>query len=405
LLQNTKILQIDYLGEYIFSNVNLPSIVIYLKKEQTSADHSIQIRINQKPREIAASSDNETKESFWDTYQLLQSNFSEHQFANFAIFTQNSSAEILRKIDQQAHYTFGDFVINGRGVELGKNGKIYQCPNCQTWNPWPHWRRSLLSEFEEFDLLEPSSIKELKPDSGHDVVVSWTKCNNCKYLIIESSVRNIEKIIVKMPDYNPRIHKEWAPILLGEDVQPYHLANRYYIRLGFEGIKYKSREKYDPAKILLRKTGKGIIGAIDYFKRYTVQVVYQFMMRPKEELEAINPNYSNYSLEFLFGFITSQLMEFYYYNKFANPNQETFPHLIQANVLALPIPIIDFSDHESESLKHYSIIVDMVRKIQEYQRMGLVERIPVLLERRDQAATDLFGLKTSEIDGKNGVKR
>jgi hypothetical protein len=37
--------------------------------------------------------------------------------------------------------------------------------------------------------------------------------------------------------------------------------------------------------------------------------------------------------------------------------------------------------------------------------MGLAERIPVLLERRDQAATDLFGLKTSEIDGKNGVKR
>ena len=432
LIKNTCILQINYLGEKIFPNVKIPSCILFLQKKSPSKEHLIKISLLNEEYYLNRKKLEMFNMDLWKIHHISQKSFFDHPFFNFIIFTRRSNAEILEKIESTDHYVFGDFVNNSRGVELGKNGEVYQCPACKKWNPIPHFKK---------DPQDPSKL--------------WTICPYCKKIIEKYQISKYDRIILSVDSLQKGKDNDWAPILVGEDVQHFNLQNRFKILLNYNGIKYKKPEKYNLPKILIRKTGNGIISALDYNKRYTVQVVYQFSlkydisqdtglmshMKPKiksdisndasgvqksyglsafiknadQDSKIINLNpkskenialdynakiLSQYSLEFLFGIISSKVIEYYYLHSFANPNKKTFPHLIQANILALPIPKIDFLNKKSRSFQLYQeicIYVDKINQDDETELKGNSDKMECI-SKINQNVAKLFNIPLSDIN-------
>ena len=108
---------------------------------------------------------------------------------------------------------------------------------------------------------------------------------------------------------------------------------------------------------------------------------------------------SQYSLEFLFGIISSKAIEYYYLHSFANPNKKTFPHLIQANVLALPIPKIDFSNKKSRSFQLYREICNYVDKINQDDQTDSKENTDKMeyIRKINQNVAKLFNITLSDL--------
>ncbi|UYP46097.1 hypothetical protein NEF87_002382 [Candidatus Lokiarchaeum ossiferum] len=391
LLKTTTILQISYLGENVFVDVNVPSIILFLKKIPAASNHNVIIShlLDQKP---GSQMDSDYFPQ-WSSDEIPQQTFLQHPFCNFTIFTAQATLNIVQQVEDTPHYVFGDFVSNSRGVEIGKVGKIYQCPFCKKWNPISHFKKSI----------------KLNSAVG-------AKCNQCKEFVYKKQM--IEQAMIIRPTNNIPItdnKSKWVPLLRGEDIHRYKLKSEFSIKLGYDGIKYKHPDKFRSPKILLRKTGKGIIGALDYNNFYTLQVIYQFSLKytlsssslqVSDSASTINYEKGNvndyspellrkYSIEFLFGIISSKLIELYYHNNFANPKKKTFPHLIQANVLALPIPKIDFSNSQNPSYTLYLKIEECIRKIISLRenRFEDEELIQTLILEKDDAVETLFTIR------------
>ena len=435
LIKHTTILQISYLGEKIFSNVKVPSCILFLQKKSPSKEHLIKISLLNAEYYLNREKLEMFNMDLWKNHLISQKRFLNHPFYNFIIFTRRSNVEILEKIESTEHYVFGDFVNNSRGVEIGKNGEVYQCPACKKWNPIPHFKKN-----------------------AQNSEIVWTKCQHCKKIIEKSQISNFNRIIFPKDSIEIKQDKNWSPILIGEDVQRFYLKNRFNILLNYNGIKYKSPEKYNSPKILIRKTGNGIISALDYKKRYTVQVVYQFSLKydhfhnsglmthliPNVETgdstdtkeaqklyglsaylkttekrsknhekndsnsksdRILNLDYntralSQYSLEFLFGIISSKAIEYYYLHSFTNPNKKIFPHLIQANILALPIPKIDFSNKKSLSFQLYRNICNYVDKINQDDQTDSKENTNNMeyIRKINQNVAKLFIIPLSDLN-------
>lgn len=394
LLKTTTIHQISYLGENVFVNVNVPSIILFLEKSPAPPIHNVTIAHLLKLKKKLPLDPKFLPQ--WSTAKIPQQTFIQHPFCNFTIFTAQATLDIMQQVEQTPHYVFGDFVSNSRGVEIGKIGKIYQCPFCRKWNPVSHFKKSI------------------KIDSA-----VGAKCNLCKEFVYKNQIIDQAKIIQPSDSISKTDDPSlWVPLVRGEDTHRYKIESKFSIKLGYDGIKYKLPEKFRSPKILLRKTGKGIIGALDYNNLYTLQVIYQFSLKYTLSSSSLQITESSskvkfdkgfaneyspellrkYSIEFLFGIISSKLIELYYHNNFANPKKKTFPHLIQANVLALPIPMIDFSDLENPSYKLYLKIDEYVRQI-----IHLMENqtknenlIQSLILEKDNAVENLFTIQKNK---------
>ncbi len=106
LLNNSKIKQIVQVGEGVFTDVEMPSAIIILEKCNSEKDRNknmIRVHLNinspaQKMRQIG----------FYGNEDFV-----------FSIFNNNKFKDILKKIEKDSD-KLSEFVINGRGVEIGK---------------------------------------------------------------------------------------------------------------------------------------------------------------------------------------------------------------------------------------------------------------------------------------------
>ena len=342
--------------------------MLFLQNKIPSPSHQINIRV------LSQFGD---ERPLWEEHKIEQSIFSVSPYTNFTIFLKRTEFTIFNRIDSAPHFYFGDFVQNSRGVEIGKKGLVYQCPHCKKWSPWPRWK--------------PEESMPVKILRNLAVPSRWTTCARCAELILENQLGGAQSIIAPSNQFSKNAAEPWMPLLAGDDIHPCSLVTTKYINLDHPGIKYKKASLYAQPKILLRKTGKGIRGAIDYEHRYTVQVVYIFYLKTLPSSKSI-PESDQYSLEFLFGVITSPIIEKYYYARFSNPKQKAFPHLIQANILALPIPEVNFSDLHSDSMKNYQTVINCVKKMHEIGREQSPTKFNELQKKSNRAVKALFGL-------------
>ncbi|MHA2337882.1 MAG: TaqI-like C-terminal specificity domain-containing protein, partial [Candidatus Hodarchaeales archaeon] len=250
---------------------------------------------------------NEVLVPYWKNNNLFEFNIIPSELRKFVYEIEKEKSKIK------------DILTNGRGVEIGKKGRMIICPKCKNAQPPIH------------------SKKRSK------------KCSNCPNTLDKHIIE--EKIIFKT-EKEVKNDVKYKKVFLGEHIHRFYSKNPFYIQIGTPGINYKNESIYSGPKILLAKTGHGINAFIDEQDNYTLQVVYIFKVR-LEKLKTI----SEWSV---LGILNSAIIHTYYYAKYGDINRKIFPHLIQSNILNLPFPKLNGSN--DTFLKNIAIISEDLQK-------------------------------------------
>ncbi|OLS27869.1 MAG: Modification methylase VspI [Candidatus Heimdallarchaeota archaeon LC_3] len=301
ILKKSNILEIVNLGRFFFPKVNQPALMLIIQK----TDNRNCIR-NSSSKIIPNISLNENflldqhNNEFWSEQSFYHEQFTtswkNNKFFEFDIFV-GRRKQFLHDIEKQ-NILLGEIVNNSRGVEIGKKGLVVVCSNCGKFHP-------------------PFGKNKLEKKCSYcESILKINKCKNEN--IIRRNLSEIEKSY------------QFRKIYFGEHIERFHAREPHYIIIDQQGINYKNEDLYLGPKILIAKTGHGLNAYNDESDTYTLQVVYIFKVKSN-----MNNNYSEW---LLLGFLNSAVIYTYYYSKFSDPNRKIFPHLIQSNLLRIPIP-------------------------------------------------------------------
>lgn len=232
LLKNTELQYIARLGEGFFPNVARGSVLIIAKKKSSTNYSMIEcIRIFPKIRKLIQNQ----KLSLIDADQLYAKFISQDRFSKnpgfiFDIDISKDEEKLISKLSNKKSI-MSDYLNSYRGVELSKKGIVIQCGYCNKWMPAP--KKKLCQNCgTELDFSKPKKIVRNTPFPGH------------------------------------------LPFIVGENISRYEIFSNLYIDVTKEGIRYKDINEYSSPKIVIRKTGVGIMTSIDYSGALTNQVVY-----------------------------------------------------------------------------------------------------------------------------------
>lgn len=292
LTENMQIKVIARLGEKIFDEVNRAATVIICRKEMPNDESMTEcFRLSTDDRK-AYLAGRGTLSLFYEkkVHTVRQSRFSKNLSYHFDIDTHESEEVLIEKIasntiDWEKEFTFG------RGVEISKSGQVVYCPYC--------------------GMAQGYSKKHF-----------WAGHKECIYCGQEIPVNEstTENVIMSKKEAGS------VPIYVGENIQRYSIKGRCYIKTGIEGINYKTPKLYNPPKLLIRKTGLGIYGAVDYSRTCTSQTVY-ILRRLNEEVP----------LEYYLALINSRIVYYYYLKVYGENEWKSHPYLTKKIIFTFPI--------------------------------------------------------------------
>lgn len=294
LLENTQIKIIARLGEKIFDEVNRATTVIICKKASPAPDdETICFRLSTDARkEYLAGKGSLTSLFDKSNHSVMQARFMRNTGYNFDIDAHSEEEELLAKITAET-IEWDRIFSFGRGVEISKAGKIVYCPTCNY----------------------AQGYKKKQMEAGEKV------CTHCG-AIIPMNADATHNVITLSPD------AESTRIFVGENVHRYEINGECYIRTNIDGINYKSLDLYNPPKLLVRKTGLGIYGAIDYTGSMTSQTVYI--------LRYVAENNTT-PLEYYLALLNSRVVYYYYLKVYGENEWKSHPYLTKQIIYSLPI--------------------------------------------------------------------
>ena len=240
LVEKTQIKVIARLGEKIFDEVNRATTVIICKKAiPAPEDETVCFRLSTDERKDYLAGKG-TLLSFFDRscHSVKHARFMKNNGYNFDIDAHSDEEELLKKITSEI-IDWSQIFNFGRGVEISKTGKVVYCPFC--------------NYAQGYKKKQLAAGKKICSHCGAEIPVNTEMVNN-----VVTFVSAPESVL----------------IYVGENIRRYGINGECYIRPNIEGINYKSRDLYTPPKLLIRKTGLGIYGAIDYTGSMTSQTVY-----------------------------------------------------------------------------------------------------------------------------------
>ncbi len=329
ILKKCQITHLVNLGEGIFPGVIQPSLIVIIRKIRADECHLIRIvpRISKDEKQLLANLQMKLEDC--NSFNCPQIRFQKNPQKEFDIFAGPNAAlvQLMEKdlyTDQKEVTRLSTFVMNGRGVEIGRKGRVLQCLRCGTWNPPPRTRRKCIN-------------------------------STCNHFVDPSDVHS------EIVHENPLNSEYDKPFLAGYQIQRYYTHNHKYITIACQGINYKSPELYQGPKLLVRKTGNTMNWVIDYQNRWVSQVVYIFKRR-----DELTEEFVTIILEYLLGILNSKLMMRYIQSKFFDPERTDFPHFVQNSILNLPILI----PKSKESKEYAKRIAELARELQKlYQEI------------------------------------
>ncbi|HDT2999067.1 TPA: N-6 DNA methylase [Proteus mirabilis] len=332
LLDNTQILYIGRFGEKIFKDINRACAIIILKKVDNPAPNydidCFRLPLDEKDKILKGVEVLSNIEGKY-LHKVNVSRFLSTREFLFNLDVDSTFEKTYKKISIQSK-KFHDYLINYRGIELSKKGKIIKCVNCGCWNPFPR--------------------KEI-----------YT-CHKCS---LEQPSNGEVKVIIHKYEL-----KNSFPLIVGENINRYKINYDLWIDTSNKGINYKSLSIYQGDKIVVRKTGIGVSASIDYTSSYTNQVVYIFKMRENSIL--------GYPLEFFMAILNSRVMFFFLSMSSGNIEWKSHPYLTQKQILEIPIP--DF----------HTLSGDIVKDIKKYsnelknslkKNLGITKELDINLEK------------------------
>lgn len=294
LVEKTQIKVIARLGEKIFDEVNRATTVILCKKSVPSPqDETVCFRLSTDSRKEYLTGKG-TLIEFFDksSHRVKQERFAHNNGYNFDIDAHSGEEELLRKITSKV-VDWNRLFNFGRGVEISKSGKVVYCPSCH----------------------RAQGYKKKQMAVGEKI------CTHCGFTIPVNS-ETAHNVITTVPE------PESVLIYVGENVRRYGINGECYIRPNIDGINYKNLELYTPPKLLIRKTGLGIYGAIDYTGSMTSQTVYI--------LKYTNPNNAT-PLEYYLALLNSRVVYYYYLKVYGENEWKSHPYLTKQIIYTLPI--------------------------------------------------------------------
>lgn len=294
LVENTQIKVIARLGEKIFDEVNRATTVIICQKAVPSPeDETVCFRLSTDARKdfLAGKA---SLISFFDEscHSVKQTRFMRNNGYNFDIDVHSDEEELLAKITSEI-IDWNQVFNFGRGVEISKAGKVVYCPFCNC----------------------AQGYKKKQLAAGTKI------CIHCG-TEIPVNAETTHNVITHVPD------PESVLIYVGENVCRYGIKGECYIRPNIDGINYKNRELYTPPKLLIRKTGLGIYGAIDYTGSMTSQTVY--ILKYTDEDNAT-------PLEYYLALLNSRVVYYYYLKVYGENEWKSHPYLTKQIIYTLPI--------------------------------------------------------------------
>ncbi|MBV4445647.1 N-6 DNA methylase [Clostridium tyrobutyricum] len=135
----------------------------------------------------------------------------------------------------------------------------------------------------------------------------------------------IKSLITKI-----RKNKNQIKIIKGENIKKYRILSNYYyefVDVNIKGGTKDIKKLKNNNKVIVRKTGKSIIAALDN-TGYAIE----------QSLYGIIPDREEISSEYILGILNSKLIQWYYMN-FLITNSNSMPHVKKYNLDKIPIKI------------------------------------------------------------------
>lgn len=345
LLQKTEILLIARLGEKIFKKINRGCAVIIARKKKPSKNNStVCFRLTKQTREQI----NNSRITFIDAEKVLSHKVKQYRFYKnsdylFNIDLNSNEEKAIRILQDQ--YTFGKIANSARGIELSKNGKVVKCNKCMLWLPYPCSKEPI--------------------------------CPHC------SSSLNLTKLERDIIIKDFKFCKSAVPLIVGENISRYALSINKYVLLDRNGVNYKDYKIYKGPKILVRKTGVGIVASIDYTNSMTNQVVY--ILKLKETCP------KNITIELLLAILNSRVLYYFLIKNHGEIEWRSHPYLTQSQILNFPLPKLIFSSSYNVTIQRITKLIRCSLK----KSYAIPKNIDAKIE---QLIAELFGLSEKDYE-------
>ena len=175
------------------------------------------------------------------------------------------------------------------------------------------------------------------------------------------------------------IFENSKPVLSGRDMSKWSISYKgNYVNFDREKIHSNDNEKVylSPKKILLRKTGRSLVACVDTNKYYTIQSLYNIVVKD-----------DRFDEMYLLALLNSSLYT-YLYNKFYITNPEVFPYIKRRHLDLFPIK--NLSKNEQ---KPFIELAENITKIKAEDGAKDTQKLESNL---DNLVMDLYGLTDDE---------
>lgn len=360
LTQKMQIKVIARLGEKMFEDVNRATTVLICKKKKPNNESVTRcFRLSTDDRKEFLTTNCSLMKFYKNkSHKVLQSRFSMNNAYIFDIDTRSDEEELLTKIKSDS-IIWDEIFIFGRGVEISKTGKIVYCPACGF----------------------AQGYKNSQMESGEK---TCTYCGSTMPVTTELVHNMVNKTSIPGS----------VQIFVGENVQRYSVNGEYYIQTNISGINYKNIDLYSPPKLLIRKTGLGIYGAIDYSGSMTSQTVYILKLKKKY---AMDP------LEYYLALLNSRVVYYYYLKAYGENEWKSHPYFTKKIVYSLPI-----KEYENSQLdKHIIVLAKELTQTYNYEKDVALEKLIMKkygLTKKEQKLVIMEMNQLPNLGAVNGMK-
>ncbi|MGO9955577.1 MAG: Eco57I restriction-modification methylase domain-containing protein [Solirubrobacteraceae bacterium] len=218
-----------------------------------------------------------------------------------------------------------DVSDRGRGEEMSKAGLLWVCPSC-------------------FTASVPATKRKADPRNPNALKYNTKMCPACGLELREDQVS--ERLLVTEGSPATADGVTRAPYVDGDDL------NRRYqkvvptklLHLDLKGFRYKDNSFYIQPKILVRKTGVGMLAAYDTAGTRFPQTVFFYRLKPQSAA-------AGYRHEFLLAALLSRTMAYFLFKRYGQVDPSRgHAHVTHKRLEALPIPKVAFSDVKQRAL-------------------------------------------------------
>jgi len=283
IFKESKIKKILVCGQK-FDSATVSNIILVLRKESRlnkRLNNKIKVTYLNTEREMNIIPQKLLKS--WDYKFLINLTENDIEILDYL----NSNFTKIKQLIERKDYS----IQIGRGVELGKQGKIIYCKQCDKYFPIPNKK--------------------------------W-QCRKCKEPLDQEFCEDI--IVNQRPSEE---EGEFTPYIY--TIERYKIKDYKFIILGKKGINYKELEDYGHS-ILIRQLNQGKKLCATFNAEYALhsQSIYNLTIRASPI-----PEFNHY---YLLGLINSCLIAYYFMKSFGS-YKELFPRILIEKINEIPIKV------------------------------------------------------------------